>query len=88
VTVVLPDGTRSRQLIQISVGEEILGLHVEDARAVVPEAQPAGKDAMLTTTVSGPGDFRVGTAVLDYAVDRWQGLLWDETSGFGLSTVT
>ena len=77
-----PGEAELKQYVQVSVGGEILELTLEDARGVLAEGELLGKDLMLTTTLSGVTDPVANDRIMAYALDEWQGIPWDETSGF------
>jgi len=71
-----------KQWVQVNVGGEIVGLYLEDARVTLGEDDLRGKDLMLTTILSGVTDPVVNDRITAYVLDEWQGISWDETSGF------
>ncbi|TCR15517.1 hypothetical protein [Streptomyces sp. BK205] len=77
-----PGEPELEQYLQVSVGGEILEIYLEDAAAALAPEALAGRDLMLTTTLSGTTDPVVNDRILTYALDEWDGVLWDETSGF------
>jgi hypothetical protein len=83
VKVSLPGEVSSEQYLHVSIGGEILDGYLEDARAVLGEAELRGKDLMLTTIQSGVTDRALNEKLMAYAVTQWHGILWDEVSGFG-----
>ncbi|MFD3618061.1 polymorphic toxin-type HINT domain-containing protein [Streptomyces sp. NPDC058676] len=72
------------QYVQVSVGGEIPQLYVELAAAHSSEIDVTGLDLMLNTTLSGVTDPVVNDLIQAYALPEWNGILWDETSGFHL----
>ncbi|MFF9407998.1 hypothetical protein ACF1B0_21095 [Streptomyces anandii] len=85
LTISRPDEAPLRQYVQVSVGGENLEFTLEEAREALTEAQLQGRDLMLTTTLSGVTDPVVNDRITAYALDVWQGIPWDETSGFTTS---
>jgi hypothetical protein len=73
------------QYVQVSVGGVILDVYREAARQVVGGPELAGKDLMMTMTLSGDVDTRLTESAMGYARTEWRGIPWDETSGFTAS---
>ncbi|MFD8784811.1 hypothetical protein [Kitasatospora sp. NPDC059599] len=70
------------QYLQVSVRGEIVDSYLEDAREVLSDAQTQGRDLMVTMILSGPTDPISHDRIMAYALSEWQGIPWDETSGF------
>ncbi|MFB7501799.1 hypothetical protein ACFC09_45395 [Streptomyces sp. NPDC056161] len=77
-----PGEVEIQQYVQVSVGGEILGFYLEDARESLDEGVLSGRDLMFTTTLSGVTDPIVNDRIMAYALSEWRGIAWDETSGF------
>jgi len=79
-----PGEAELEQYLQVSVGGEILEIYLEDAAAVLAPEALRGRDLMLTTTLSGTTDPVVNDRIMAYVLEEWDGVPWDETSGFAL----
>ncbi|MFF3333830.1 hypothetical protein ACFYWX_30500 [Streptomyces sp. NPDC002888] len=79
-----PGEQELEQYVQVSVGGEIPQLYVELATATSSEIDVTGVDLMLNTTLSKVTDPVVNDLIQAYALPEWNGILWDETSGFHL----
>ncbi|NEB06272.1 hypothetical protein [Streptomyces sp. SID13726] len=77
-----PGEPEVEQYLQVSVGGEILEIYLEDAAEVLGPEELAGRDLMLTTTLSGTTDQVVNDRIMAYVREEWDGVPWDETSGF------
>ncbi|MFI5796046.1 hypothetical protein [Streptomyces sp. NPDC051677] len=76
------DGSSTEQNIQVSVGGKIVDIFLRKARAVLADDLLTGRDLMLVISISGPMDVAVNDRVVGFAQQRWQGIPWDEISGF------
>ncbi|WP_327234445.1 hypothetical protein OG349_11045 [Streptomyces sp. NBC_01317] len=70
------------QYIQVSVGGEIVDIYLESAREMLSDDDLQGRDLMMTTVLSGVTDPVVNDRIMVYALTEWNGVSWDETSGF------
>jgi hypothetical protein len=77
-----PGEPELEQYLQVSVGGEILEIYLEDAAEVLSPEDLRGRDLMLTTTLSGTTDPVVNDRIMAYVRQEWDGIPWDEASGF------
>ncbi|MET7737865.1 hypothetical protein ABZT02_42210 [Streptomyces sp. NPDC005402] len=80
-----PGEPELEQYVQVSVGGEILEIYLEDAAAVLAPEVLRGRDLMMTTTLSGTTDPVVNDRIMAYVLEEWDGVRWDESSGFSPS---
>ncbi|MFE9404925.1 hypothetical protein ACFYNY_24785 [Streptomyces sp. NPDC006530] len=82
IKTVRPVDAEAEQYLQVSIGGEILEAYLEDARAALGDKKVQGMNLMLTTILSGEADPTITQRIVSYALTEWQGVPWDETSGF------
>jgi hypothetical protein len=75
-------GRAVEQNIQISVGGVIVEAYLGMARMVVQGDVLSGRNLMITVSVIGDMDDSFSDRIIAYAQERWDGIPWDNVSGF------
>ncbi|MDD1064159.1 hypothetical protein NMG29_39480 [Streptomyces cocklensis] len=80
-----PDGEYLEQNVQVSIGGEIVEVFLEEAHEILSDEVLAGRNIMLTISASGLMNATIADQIVAYSENHWQGIPWDEVSGFQTS---